>query len=147
MDETEYRKTYHDVNPLSCPYEKAILCNRCACSRAHRYYLAEREGVGCVSPAAHQRCEQLLQDMRSKAAFALHTPTVEGRLPHAKALKVQIGGLLGLQAAMSGEPAEQVADIHALIDAAEREYGGLDQLPYPLIMRTVVGFTARKRRR
>ncbi len=148
MDETEYRSTYHAINELRCVFEKAILSRRCACTRCNRFHLADREGAACQSPGAHQRCHQLLQQLRQKALFALKLTHLEGELPHAKEIKVQTGGLLGLQAALRPEqPAIRVADVDGLLMEALQHYPSLAALPYPRIMQSVVGFEGRKRRR
>lgn len=147
MDEQEYRTTYHSINDLRCVFEKAILSRRCACSRCKRFHLADREGAACESTAALQRCSTLLTQLRQKALFALKLTQLEGELPHAKEIKVQTGGLLGLQQAMHPEiHSESVKDIAGLLEEALRHYPDLEALPYPRIMQTVVGFEGRKRR-
>lgn len=147
MDEQEYRSTYQSINELRCVFEKAILSRRCACSCCARFHLADREGAACESLSAHQRCSAFLHQLRHNALFALKLTQLQGELPHAKEIKVQTGGLLGLQQILSNEPtADSVDDIAGLLTQALLHHPSLEALPYPRIMQSVVNFEGRKRR-
>jgi hypothetical protein len=146
MEEREFKKTFRTVNDAPCIFAKAILRRCCACSRSQKLFIAEREAVACKSPGGRQRCEEVLEVLRGKAAFALKMPAIEGPLPHAKELKVQCGGMLGLQASLRGEEEETVSDIHTLLENAFAEYGSAADLPYSEVVRTITAFQPRKRR-
>lgn len=147
MDEQAFRETCRVVNPLACPFEKAILICQCGCREAGRINIAEREAVNCLDAAALEDCVQLLGLLRHNAAFALKLTHVDEVLPHAKHVKVQCGGLLGLQRVLQPEWAEErpVADIRGLVLAALARFGNLQELPYNEIIRGIAGFQARRR--
>lgn len=150
MDENEYKAVYGEVNELRCVFEKAILTRRFGCEHLVKINIAEREAAGCRHYPAQQQCHQFLERLRQKAAFALHLTQVQGPLPHAKELRVQCGGLLGLQGA-EGEPDEReangVANITRLIQTAMNNHRTLDRLPFQEIVRGVTAFEVRRRRR
>ena len=149
MEENEYRQMYRQAIPTRCVFEKGILARRCACPRARRHNLAEREALACTSPAGQTRCETWLALLREKAVFALQLREHSPVLPHAKEIKVQVGGLLGLAASVD-EAAwlekGQVTDIDGLLAAAEKRFGGLEGAPFDAIVRAVVHFSGRRRR-
>lgn len=150
MDEQEFRSTYHAVNGLRCVFEKSILSRRSQCSHCARFHLADREGAACDSLPSRQRCLDLLTRLREKAIFALRITHLEGELPHAKEIRVQTGGLLGLQRALAPDPAperDHVEDINGLVTHALLRHGDLESLPYPEIMQAVVHFEGRPRRK
>lgn len=149
MDENEYRQTYSDVNELPCVFQKSILTRTCHCSRSHRFCLAEREGVACQSPAAQERCNDFLNQIRDNARFALGMASVSGKLPHGKEMKIQCGGLRGLQQDLLGDEADPdlVEDIYALLDQALKRDGEMKALPYPEIVQGIANFRMRKRSR
>ncbi len=149
MDETEYRQTYRAVNDRRCVFEKAINARRCNCRLSQRFNLADREGVSCNSEPGSSCCKQLLELLCKNASFALQMTRVPGPLPHAKEVKVQIGGMLGLQKLLQPQmhDDELVDDIHGLTEMAVQEYGSLDNLPYSEIVKTIVTFEGRPRRR
>ena len=149
MDETEYRQTYHEVNERRCVFEKAINARRCTCNLSQRFNLADREGVSCSSESGCIRCKQLLTLLRDNARFALQMTSVPGPLPHAKEVKVQIGGMLGVQKLIHPDMTndELVHDINGLTEAAIQQYHSLGDLPYSEIVKSVVNYEGRLRRR
>jgi len=148
MDEQEYRDTYHSVNDRRCVFEKTINSRRCTCSKSRRFHLADREGIACRSASANALCRELLDNMRSKARFALHLTSADGPLPHAREIKVQTGGLLGLQGQLHPEKsaADNIDNAIGLIDAALTEFGSLENLPYDIIIQAIVRFEGSKKR-
>jgi hypothetical protein len=148
MDEQEYRDAYHAVNDRRCVFEKAINSRRCTCSKSRRFHLADREGITCRSASANALCGELLHNMRSKARFALHLTSADGPLPHAREIKVQTGGLLGLQGLLHPalSDADNIDNAIGLIDAALTRFGSLENLPYDVIIQAIVRFEGRKKR-
>lgn len=146
MEESEYKKTFRSVNDAPCVFAKAILRRCCTCSRSQKLYIAEREAIACKSPGGRQRCNEVLTVLHSKAAFALKLPKIEGELPHAKELKVQCGGMLGLQESLRHESTNIVSDIHQLLEQSFEEYGSAEMLPYSEVVRGITHFIPRKKR-
>ncbi len=147
MDEKAFRSTFKKVNDSPCAFNKAILRRCCACGRSEKLFIAERETIGCKSPGAQQRCAELLKTLHEKSVFVLQLTHPEQTLPHNKELKVQCGGLLGLQGVVDGEGAstEKVADIHQLIDLALERYGSLERFPFSQMVQTVNQYQPRQR--
>jgi len=148
MEEQEYRDTYHNLNQRRCVFEKTISSRRCTCEKALRFHLADREGIACKSAAGNALCTGLLNSMRHKARFALHLTHADAPLAHAKEIKVQTGGLLGLQTLLYPEKAaeQNIDNVLGLIDLAMQRFGGLAELPYDGIIQAIVKFEGRPRR-
>jgi hypothetical protein len=148
MEEQEYRDTYQALNQRRCVFEKAINSRRCSCNQSARFNLADREGVACESDAANALCIELLDTMRRNARFSLHVTHADGPLPHAKEIRVQIGGLLGLQRLLQPDRAraDSVHDINGLATEALERYRRIEDLPYELIVQTIVSFQVRRKR-
>ncbi|HHH43322.1 MAG TPA: hypothetical protein ENK49_04220 [Gammaproteobacteria bacterium] len=146
VEEDEYRSTYNHINERRCVFEKAVLSHRCACALSTRFYLADREGIACDSDTAYRRCARLISLLRENARFALKVTSLEGKLPHAREIKVQNGGLLGLQRLLRPDlDTDQVTDISALTTLGESTYGSLEQFPYREIVKSIVAFEGRRR--
>jgi hypothetical protein len=148
MEEDEYRATYHTVNERRCVLEKALNTRKVTCSHAERFCLADREGVGCKTDAAQHRCQQLLTRMRDGARFVLQMTHIGGPLPHNKEIKVQAGGLLGIQAQLYPERAasDEVDDVFGLLNAADAQFGGAADYPYQDIVKHIARYQNRTRR-
>lgn len=166
MDESAFRSARDAMAPQPCAFQNAMLAGVCDCALAARRNIAEREAVACAAPAAREQCARLCALLRQNSAFALKLAQVGGPLPHSKEMKVECGGLLGVQQAIaatvpdadaapaaraSGLPAvvaerPSLADVHRLVQACERKFGGFANLPYSVIVQSVVAFQIRRRR-
>ena len=146
MDELHYRSTYSDINPQRCVFEKAINSRVCNCSKSQRFNLADREGVACQSKYALQRCEKLIKHLHENARFALQRLDVD-RLGHAQEIKIQNGGLLGLQIQLYVKKSENVEDIDAVLIDAEKKYKVIEDLPYSKIMQIISAYQIRAKRK
>ncbi len=154
MDEDQYRSTYNNVNPNRCVFEKSLNNRRCDCSLKHRFLIATREGVACRSEKSLARCTKLLNAMRDNARFVLKVITVDGPMPHNKELRVQAGGMMGLQKLMFSnddslpdKAPDTVEDIHQVVDATLLKYGSIENIPYRLIVQDIAACQVRLKRR
>jgi hypothetical protein len=144
MDEAAYRSARGDINRLPCVFEKALLSRCAVCQLAASHALAERETIACTSPLARSECGLLSGLLREKSAFALRVTTTQRILPHAMLMKIQCGGLQGLQQVL--DPAAAAPDVHQLVLLAHERYGELGALPFSEIVQGVAAFQLRKRR-
>lgn len=154
MDEDSYKRIRSDVTPVTCAFEKSILALRVCCSKASRINIAEREVVQCESLECQTQCREWLQVLRNKSQFSLQltdSHIAENTLPHAKEMKVQVGGINGL-ASLLENPATQsdtqngvLPDVYFILRACREELGDYADLPFGQIMKSVVGFHLRKK--
>jgi len=123
------------------------LGSRFACENARRLYLGERADIGCNLDTARTNCLFLLEALKQNAQFALKLRRPSGRLPHGKLMKLQCGGLLGLQRLVAPERVHHatVDNIHGLVVAARTTYGSLQDLPYPEIVKSIASYEPRRR--
>jgi hypothetical protein len=147
MDEQAYRNTFHEVNQYPCPFGKAMLTNRCACEKFQRLNLAEREAAACISPQAHSLCEHLLELFYLKTRFAVGIVDLEQPIPHAKAMRTQCGGMVGLRELLNIQHSEQyeVDNIYSLIQTAIETYDSLDKMPFTDIVSSVRQYKVRRK--
>jgi hypothetical protein len=141
MEEQQYKETYEAINERRCVFEKTINSRRSTCSKSVRFHLADREGIACKSASGNALCTELLTRMRSNARFALHLTHADGPLPHAKEIRVQTGGLLGLQGLIH----PYLADQENVVDIALQRYSSLENLPFEIIVQGIVKFEGRKK--
>jgi hypothetical protein len=146
VEENEFRKTYEELRELPCAFEKALLSRHCDCAKVTRFNLGDREGVACSLWTSQQNCAKLLGLLRENARFALQTRALPGPLPHARELRVQAGGLKGLQSLITAaDPA--VADVSGLVQALQGCFGSLDRVPFEGAIRSISAFEVPRRGR
>ncbi|MEO5342074.1 MAG: hypothetical protein H7842_01835 [Gammaproteobacteria bacterium SHHR-1] len=148
MDQDAFRETYREINECFCIYEKPILMNRCHCPQAARFCIAEREGVECRSLSAQQQCREFLDSLRENARFALKSRSPETPLPHAKAMRLLMGGLLGLhRIRYPGDPTPVlIANVHGLLNDCIGHFGGIQRLPFARIIQQLAEYREPRRR-
>lgn len=148
MEENEYRSLYHDLNNQRCVFEKALNSRQCRCHQSRHFLLAGREGYGCHSAEGLAQCAPFLELIRSKARFALGITRADEPLPHNKEIRVQVGSCQGLAAALNVDtsPASP-PDIHALLTQALEIHGEREALPFDELMKAIVSFKGRQRRK
>ncbi len=143
MDEAAYRDARGAINRLPCVFEKALLSGSVVCAQAGRLALAERESMVCTDAEAHANCRTFHGLLRENSLFALKLSDPAQRMTHALEMKLQCGGLRGLQASL--EVSGAAPDVAALIGQALERYDGLAELPYSRIIQGVAAWQGRKR--
>jgi hypothetical protein len=143
VDETAFRQVLRSSSPQPCVFGKAILAGCCACSLVEKHYIAEREIIACADASARAACAGLHDKLRRSSAFALKQIHEATPLTHAQEMKLQCGGLSGLQQAVTGT--DMVSDIVTLLASSQQKFGSLGHLPYAQIVQSVASFKLRKR--
>lgn len=135
------------MDNIACPFARTIISTQNGCAHSTRYCVGERVSAACDSQAASADCVALAQLLRTHARFALGVTDTSGRLTFGKELKIQYGGLSGLQALIStgGTEGGKVADIHALVAAAIEHYGTLPDIPYQHIVKSISAYKPARR--
>jgi len=142
MDEDAFRKELRATDRYACPFGKAILARCSACSLAGRRAIAERETVICTRAAAHEQCEKLYDLLYDNSQFALKRIHPDAPLTHAQNMKIQCGGLRGLQ--LLQDESGLVSDVAALVQAVQQAFDNLEELPFSTIIQSVSAYQARK---
>ena len=145
MDEDEYRKTYQQINEVRCIFEKALCSLVCACSSSKPFRLADRTCYGCHSKSNQIQCTALLNHLRNQTRFVFKLNEIDGPLPHNKEIRVQNGGLSGLQKLLGIEQ-DKVVDVQAIINQAVTEYGDIKDLPFDVLMQSVMAYKVRPKK-
>ena len=127
MDEGAFREMLARV-VAPCPFERAILGGCAACARSEKMQIAERELVKCRNMASHSRCIELYAHLRRSFSFALGILRVDTPLPHAQEMRVQCGGLKGLQHTLNGNT--EVGNVDELLENALHQWGEIEDIPY-----------------
>ena len=96
---------------------------------------------------ASARCHQLLDKLRENSRFILKIAHAADKLPHNMEIRVQVGGLHGMEQLLGSDQQGIIGDIHGLITTVEAEYGNLDNLPFDRIVQSISRYQGRKSRK
>jgi hypothetical protein len=124
-------------------FAKALLARAAVCELAERRAAAEHEVIECPSPVARTNCATLAALLHERARFALRLPAPGRPLIHAQAVRLQCGGLLGLQQALAAPG----PDVHRMVGQAHERHGSLTELPWDSIVQVVASWQPHRTRR
>jgi len=128
MDENAFRQKLSEAIVRPCTFAKPMLTRCVACERSDRVQIAEREAVTCRNAASLARCTELHGHLRHSFAFALGQVRDDTVLSHAQEMRVQCGGLKGLQYVLNDSA--EVDNVDALMESAVQKWGELAEIPY-----------------
>ncbi len=144
-NEDAYKLARRAYIEFSCPFERALLSRCVNCQRARKLNLAEREAIACGDPAVREHCITFYNALHDNAQFALKI-NPDAPWPFGKEIRAQCGGVRGLAVALGGEGDENTDTAETVLRALN-ELGPCEQFPYSQIMRAVVHYEPRKRRK
>jgi len=125
------------------PFAAPLVAGQFGC--AHARHVTRRGGpdVACAESAGHERCAQLFGRMKAIALPAFGVEDDLLSMPHSTLVKIQAGGLLGLQRLLAGAPATTVTDINFLVEQAVRN--GMETVPVERLVADITGYKVRRR--
>jgi hypothetical protein len=127
----------------ACVFAKALMARAAVCELAERRAVAERDIIECPSPVARTNCTTLAALLHERARFALRLPGPGQPLIHAQALRLQCGGLKGMQRALEAP----LPDVHQMVGAAHERHGSLTDLPWESIVQFLAQWQPHRSRR
>ena len=129
-----------------CFFAKALLNGQFRCKSAESFHIAERHGIQCSDEENHQQCETLANLLHEQSRFALGVTQLPQQATNNMELRVQCGGILGIQRSLSAE-AEASSDIPTLIRQAILTFERIEKFPYPMIIQSVSQWKPHRRHR
>ncbi len=148
MDEDAYREQFEALHERRCVFQRALFTRLVGCGCARWFYLAERVGVSCASAEAQAQCRIWWDLLHEKSRFVLRR-TGDAPLRHYDLLRMEIGGILGLQRVVLGREPErgEVPDVRALIEQARATFDALERMPIEPVIQSIAAYQVRRRRK
>ncbi|MCG6886587.1 MAG: hypothetical protein LJE74_05210 [Proteobacteria bacterium] len=136
------------MTDLICPFSATLAKNDFSCPLATQVVRRGGAEFTCQSDTAHARCRQLFEHCKQAALPKFGVEDDLTMMPQSVLVKIQFGGLLGLQRSISGQPSEasRVDDINALVTAAVERFSGLESVPYGQLVDDITAWKLPRRR-
>ena len=131
-----------------CAFSNTLVTNQFGCEKGAQVTRRGGPDVVCASDEAHQQCEKLFQRMKQAALPAFGVEDDLLSMPHSVQMKIQFGGLLGLQRLQDKGTDEStvVKNIHGLVGQAIGKHGGLDAIPCQAFVEDMTSYKLKRRR-
>ena len=137
------------MQDLICPFSATLARDTFGCTHAERIIRRGGTEFSCRAPACHARCLQLFGQLKDAALTAFDVEDDLTRMPHSVLVKIQFGGLLGLQRITLEPPPEagRVEDIDALVSTAVARFDTVQAIPCEQLTGDMTGYTLSRRSR
>ncbi len=127
-----------------CAFSGTLMGGGFGCDQAEQVIRRGGPDIACQSQTAHERCEELFQRMKAAALPAFGVEDDLLSMPHSVLVKIQFGGLLGLQH-QEGDNAAVVKNVHALVNQALQKHGDLNSIPYSSLVTEMTSYKLKRR--
>lgn len=129
-----------------CPFSAPLITHQFGCGRSQEVVRRGGAEIDCTDASACQRCVQLFERLKAAALPAFGVEDDLLSMPHSVLVKIQHGGLLGLQRILVAAAAvtERVEDIDRLVNEAQARYG--ETVPVEAVVADMTTFKLRARR-
>ena len=134
------------MQDLICPFGATQAKEDFGCRHASKIIRRGGAEFACDSADMHVACSQLLRRLKDVALPEFGVADDLTQMPHSTLVKIQFGGLLGLQR-ITGTEANTVADIAALINTAISEFACIDAIPCESLCGDIVNYRLSRRSR
>lgn len=133
---------------LHCPFSAPVVKKDAGCACAQEVIRRGGAEVACQDEAAHKRCNELYLRIKAESLALMGAEDDLLTLPHSVLVKVQYGGLAGLQSLLDtqADATEQIKNITGLVAEVKDKFNGLENLPFAAISQAVMDFRVSRRR-
>lgn len=137
------------MQDVICPFGATLARDTFGCTHATSVIRRGGTEFSCRNPDAHARCLRLFEQLKAAGLSAFAVEDDPTRMPHSVLVRIQFGGLLGLQRTITGQPGAdgRIEDIDALVDAAITHFGGLPGIPCEQLTPDMTAYSLTRRRR
>ncbi len=136
------------MQDMICPFSATLARDTFGCTHAEPIIRRGGTEFSCRDSGAHGRCLQLYGKLKDAGLVAFEVADDLTQMPHSILVKIQYGGLLGLQRITLENPpdAGRVADIQALVTAAIACFGSVQAFPCEQLTGGMTAYTLTRRR-
>jgi len=136
------------MSDLICPFSATLVKNDFGCKLAGQVIRRGGTEFVCHTGAAHARCRRLFDQLKAVALPAFGVEDDLNRMPQSVLVKVQFGGLLGLQRRLTAVERTDggIEDIDALLETALARYRSIEAIPCDRLVGDITGHKLSRRR-
>lgn len=131
---------------LKCPFRATIMTRSFGCAHAEEITRREGPDIACNSASSNALCQEFFNMLKIPALDELGYEDDLTTMPASVMQKIQFGGLLGLQQALSNIDKDSIDNVAQLMDDAYQQFGGVGDFPFDACIESIKNFKLRTRR-
>ena len=131
----------------ACPFAITQISNDFACEFGELVTRRAGPDIACHSTAYHPKCVYMHDQFKHVGLDVFDYTDDLGEVPHGIWLKIQYGGLLGLQKELEpNNDQDIITNIVDLVVSAEKAFENIEQLPYQHFTASMQSYRTKRRR-
>ena len=136
------------MKDLICPFSATLVKDDFGCKQATKIIRRGGSEIACSSADAQLRCTDLFQKLKDTALPEFEVEDDLLQVPHGVLVKIQFGGLLGLQriSSVNETAASDIRNIDALLEASIETYGSIIDIPFSSLCEDITSYKLTRRR-
>ena len=137
------------MKDLICPFSATLVKDDFGCKQATKIIRRGGSEIACSSADAQLRCSELFQKLKDTALPEFEVEDDLLQVPHGVLVKIQFGGLLGLQRIINANATVEsgVRNIDTLLEASIKTYGSIDNIPFSSLCEDITAYKLARRRK
>ena len=134
---------------LLCPFSATLVKKDFGCKHAKEIIRRGGAEIACEKSDVHTVCSTLHNTIKTSALQAMNVEDDLQTLPHSVLVKIQYGGLLGLQKVTMGESQKgnRIDDISLLVSIVMEKFQSMEDIPFDSINKTIIDYKTQRRRK
>ena len=128
-----------------CPFQVPQIKKDFACTMGVEVTRRDGAAVACQSSSASRNCHELYEHLKQTGLEAFDMNDDLLKVPQSFYIKVQYGGLLGLQRLL-GDARQDITDISSLVARLHTHYGALENVPCAQVKTDIKSHKVRRKK-
>ena len=131
----------------ACVFALTQIANEFSCEYGELVTRRAGADIACQSEQHQQQCSCAYQQLKKIGLDAFDYEDDLTQVPHGVWVKIQFGGLLGMQRVLQGKNDNKIENITNVIQTLHAKYNQIELFPYKNVVPDMQGYSARKRRK
>ncbi len=131
----------------ACVFALTQIANEFSCQYGELVTRRAGADIACQSEKHQQQCTCTYERLKQIGLDAFDYEDDLTQVPHGVWVKIQFGGLLGLQRVLQDKSDNKVEDITTVIQMLHDQHNQIESFPYKNIVPDMQGYSSRKRRK
>ncbi|MDW3096158.1 MAG: hypothetical protein R8G33_10835 [Gammaproteobacteria bacterium] len=131
----------------ACVFALTQIANEFSCQYGDLVTRRAGPDIACQSDQHQQQCLCVYEKLKQVGLDSFEYEDDLTQVPHGVWVKIQFGGLLGIQRVLQNRNDNKVDNITGVIQALYTEYNEIESFPYKKVVSDMQGYRTRRRRK
>lgn len=131
----------------ACVFALTQIANEFSCQYGELVTRRAGPDIACQSEQHQQQCSCAYKQLKQLGLDAFEYEDDLTQVPHGVWVKIQFGGLLGIQRVLHEKTDSKIDNISSVIQSLYTQYNEIEDFPYKKVVSDMQGYSTRRRRK